>query len=549
MEIDRLLASLRRAGNGWRPSRRDALMASLGGAVPLVPVMAQGGRVLGTRGDTVDGPQSGPFVARPDAPARTLQAKALDIYSVNDKGAKGDGKVDDTAAINAAILEVHTAGGGEIIFGSSPHPYYVRGPIIVPSNVAINLNGQTLTGDGFNSGTMFTTGVVRGGRLVPNKGTSNEKNHISYAAIRNGMIRKCAIAFDLQNFNISCTINDISTFEALQFGIFRQCFYMSMRNCSARGPSDPTRPAFHFTGSNNLISLHRVSATMASGFLFEGGSTSINMLSCSCEGGAGSAVTFRDDCLGIVIDSGYWEAISGIVFDFRWAKVCSVELRGNYINYTDTVIDDGGVQSNATLFGSFDSSNYIANIGVPYAGKIYRGRMLLNCPRNFIRYDIFFENDAPSTLPQNWSIGPTIQVERETAYTGLSLSDVRSRSRQYHGAPIPLVREGNVGSPLPGAVDRSRIALHKGPGATATIDSAIVWSPHALRATFVLTLVDDSGENKLFGEIYGDQLIQLDRSGKAIALEQHAGVVRLRIVEIDNRSGNASITGSLQICT
>lgn len=549
MAIDRLLASLRRAGSGWRPSRRDALMASLGGAIPLVPVVAQESGAFGTGRDAADPPQGGPLVARRNAPARTLQAKALDVYSVNDKGAKGDGKTDDTAAINAAILDVHAAGGGEIIFGSSPTPYYVRGPIIVPSNVTLDLNGQTLSGDGFNSGTMFTTGIVRDGRLVPNKGAAREADYVFYAAIRNGMIRKCAIAFDLHNFNVSCTIDDIATFDVLQFGVFHRCFYMSMKNCSARGPSDSARPAFHFTGDNNLISLRRVSATMASGFLFEGGTTSLNMVACSSEGGSGSALAFRGDCLGVVIDSGYWEAITGTVFDFSAASVCSVSFRSNYLNYCDTVLNDGGETSNATLFGTFDETNYVANIGGTSEGLRFRGRFVVTCPRNFIRFDIPYANAAPASLGTNWNAGAVARIVQETGTAGFSLADVRSRSRIHHRGPIPVVREGDIGDPLPGQVDRCRINLARGAAVAATIDTAIAWRPDSLRATFILSLSEDRGMSKLFGDIYGDQLVRHDRTGRGMALENAGGYVRVRLNGITNQSGRATITGSIQLCT
>lgn len=542
-----LLASLRRLTPrvGASVSRRDALMMSLGGVVPLAPLAATGQLAPAPSRNIT--PET--LVARPGGRARTLHAKALDIYSVNDKGARGDGQTDDTIAINAAILEVHLNGGGEIIFGASPTPYYVSGPILIPSNIAINLNGQTLVGRGSSQGTMFATAMIINGALEPNRSSTNQDSFVSYSSIRNGTIRRCNVAFDFKNFNVSCAISDVATFEALQFGVFFRCFYMSMNNCSARGPSDRSRPAFSFTGDNNLITLIRVSATMESGFLLEGGTTAFSFIGCSCEGGSGSAVAFKDDCLGISVESGYWEAISGTVFDFKRANVCSVLFRGNYINYTDVVIDDGGAGSMATLFGSFDSSNYLANVGVTYNGTKYRGRMELACPRNFIRYEIPFANDAPLAPPANWAIGPTIKVERDTAATGRSLSDVRTRSRLHYGAPIAMTREGDVGDPFPGAVDRTHLTFTAGLSAMATIDSAITWRPNSLRATFTLTVSDDGGRHKVFGDIYGDQLVQHDRSGIKGLIGEYEGRVQLHLNGIDNRSGNASITGSLQICT
>src|SRR3546814_18626740 len=106
------------------------------------------------------------MVERADAPPRSIQAKSLDIYSVNDKGAVGDGKTDNTDAINAAILEVHSSGGGEIVFGASTSPYYVKGPVFILSHIVINLNVQTLSGYGLRGGPMFTTRLVHDSLLI-----------------------------------------------------------------------------------------------------------------------------------------------------------------------------------------------------------------------------------------------------------------------------------------------------------------------------------------------------------------------------------------------
>ncbi|WP_287941467.1 glycosyl hydrolase family 28-related protein [Sphingopyxis sp.] len=583
-------------------SRRDALIASIGGAIPLLPTSAAGQSPLQIRPTRIDSRaelaslpvsfspvvwdnsvfaftrgdfdhaaalypddyvaaehlaapigawlrQGQVLIGRADAPPRSIEAKSLDIYSVNDKGAVGDGKTDNTDAINAAILEVHLGGGGEIIFGASTSPYHVKGPVIVPSNVVINLNGQTLSGEGLYGGAMFTTGMVRNRRLVPNKGASDESDYVFYSSVRNGMIRNCGIAFDFQNFNVSCSVEDIATFQALQFGVFHRCFYMSLRNCSARGATDASKPAFAFTGDNNLISLLRVSATTESGFLFEGGTTSVSMISCSCEGAGGSAVTFRNDCLGVIIDSGYWEAVPGTVFDFTQAEACSVSFRGNYFNYCDIIINDGGKLSNSTLMGVFDDTNYITNVGGIYDGIKYRGLMILTCPRNFMRFDLLFSNNAPAELPTNWIVGPSTRIQKETAFTGRSLADVRGRSLLRYGSPVPVAREGDVGDPYPGTVDRSQIVIAKGSAVSATLDTGIVWRPNSLRATFLLAVSDDTGIYKVFGDIYGDQLVQQDGRHGRVVVENQDGRVRLRVSGIQNRSGAASITGSLQLCT
>src|SRR3546814_3734731 len=106
-----------------------------------------------------------------------------------------------------------------------------------------------------------------------------------------------------------------------------------------------------------------------------------------------------------------------------------------------------------------------------------------------------------------WIVGLSTRIEKETAFTGRSLADVRGRSLLRYGSPIPISREGDVGDPYPGTVDRSIIGISKGAAASATLDTGIVWRPNALRATFLLEISDDTGAYKLFGDIYGDQQI------------------------------------------
>lgn len=55
--------------------------------------------------------------------------------SVNSFGAKGDGKTDDTGAIQAAINAVSSAGGGSVVFNVAR--YYTTGTLIVPGRVIL----------------------------------------------------------------------------------------------------------------------------------------------------------------------------------------------------------------------------------------------------------------------------------------------------------------------------------------------------------------------------------------------------------------------------
>jgi hypothetical protein len=138
---------------------------------------------------------------------------------------------------------------------------------------------------------------------------------------------------------------------------------------------------------------------------------------------------------------------------------------------------------------------------------------------------------------------------KETGITGRSLADVRSKSLLHYQAPVPLVREGDIGDPLPGTIDRCRIVLPRGAAVTAAIDTRIVWRPNSLRATFVLSISHDGGVDKLLGDVNGDLVVQQDRAGRHVLAKNHDGHVQLRVDGVDNLSGQASVTGSVQLCT
>ena len=79
-----------------------------------------------------------PREIRPDLP------KIPDrTFNVRDHGAKGDGRADDTAALQAAINAAHQAGGGLI---EIPAGIYLSGPLQLASNLNLHLaRGATLT--------------------------------------------------------------------------------------------------------------------------------------------------------------------------------------------------------------------------------------------------------------------------------------------------------------------------------------------------------------------------------------------------------------------
>ena len=104
------------------------------------------------------------------AVARTVQAKAREVFSVKDFGATGDGTTDDTAAINLAITAANTAGGGRVIIPAGA-TYIVTANtvsgiatgvagIVLKSNVTLQIDGTVkVKASAYGGGAYF--GAIR----------------------------------------------------------------------------------------------------------------------------------------------------------------------------------------------------------------------------------------------------------------------------------------------------------------------------------------------------------------------------------------------------
>ncbi|WP_277980494.1 hypothetical protein [Sphingomonas phyllosphaerae] len=455
--------------------------------------------------------------------------------------------VHNTAALNAAILHVAASGGGTLIFDASTEGYGIIGPIVLPSCVHIDLNGQLLLGRRRPQDVLFVSGVLHDGEIRSNLGSAPETEIVTGAAVFNGRIEDCYRAFHLRNFGKGCFLRDIVSRNCVQFGRFERCFFLLLDSVSAVGFSDAAIPTFHFIDQTNAVTLRRLSAVTEYGLCIEDGASAVILDGYSFEGGT-TAVRLIGDCLGMDFRGGYYEAVTGHAFDLRRAGVCSANWNSNYFNHVDTIFDDGGEHTTATLMGEWQSSNYV--VSVPNAGfaklGVARNLMKVSGPRNFVRFEAPYRNDAAPAFPDNWQISSNTRSVFESGQTGSSLTDIRTRSSVSAGT-LPLVRSGDTGNPVEGTVPMCVVTTSKGVGATVLIDTAIAWRPATLFAKYILSVQDASGTVRLFGDIYGCDVVPHDKSGKLVRLLNKNGFVRLSIGDFDARASEITCTGSLQI--
>jgi hypothetical protein len=457
---------------------------------------------------------------------------------------------------------------------------------------------------------MFVTATLESGALVSNLGSPPESKQVERSSIRNGRIVSAGRVCHFRSWIMRCSIEDVDFYEALP-GRFERSFYGYYKNITVRGFADPAVPAFHFVEAVNNITFIRVTATIGFGWHFEGGTTSIKMMGCSFEGGT-RGIKMSGDCIGVSIEGCYFEAIPGTLFDLTDAAQCSINFKANFINLVSVVFNDGGAASTSTLFGSWDESNSIENIGSSYASLTasisgttmtvtsqsggalqvgsaisgvgvapgtrivalgtgtggvgtylvtpsqtiasrslfitYNGLMLVSGSRNFIDFQAPYANDMGSTVPPNWVQSLSTRYNRMTAVTGTSLTDIRSRSKNFGLGIIPMVRAGDVGQPLLGSVGEHVASFPTGPSVTAKVTTKIVARAEALRAWFILSISDNSGQYRVFGDVWGATVKQADTTGKVVTASTDAdGYLILSVAGLDNNNGLSTITGNVQV--
>ena len=136
-------------------NRRDLIRAgfALTAAAGVVPLLVPASAEAATR-PRADGSRPGPLASGPTpwSAANTIVAATAQpafpsaTFPVTSYGAKGDGKMDDTAAFAKAVNACHSAGGGHV---TVPSGTYSTGAIYLKSNVDLHLeSGSTLMFNG-----------------------------------------------------------------------------------------------------------------------------------------------------------------------------------------------------------------------------------------------------------------------------------------------------------------------------------------------------------------------------------------------------------------
>ena len=466
-------------------------------------------------------------------------------------GLKGDGVTDDLAAIRNYVLFLANSGGGTVIFSESDLGYKFSDAIYAVSNVSFEINSQRLIGTSGKS--LFKTARVVSGAYVPIT-TFDPNNVIINSQISNATVESSSIAFDLRSFTLLCSVKNIQFQNCTQGFVLHDCFYSRWENLQATPTSGSIAlPFYHLAAANNAMIFDRVSCTVAWGWLIEGGSAALQFNVCTFEGGAKGYV-LKGDLLGCSFNAGYYEAVTGTLFDLSQAGNCVLSFESNYINGVDIVFQDG---STGTLFGNWEASNTIVNIGGTLGtGFTFRGLMNVDSARNRIKFNLTADTWANTATPANWKLSKLTDFNRLIPWNADGVTDIRAAA-DVHGGVIPVKYSGDFGNPFPDMIHFcTKSALATGASVSLNIDTELKYQPLSLFVKVVLQFRREVGGfyqyYYVYGDIYGSIFelkggLDVNASKQVTAtVVDNGGKLRIVLNNIANPNGDLTITGTVR---
>lgn len=482
----------------------------------------------------------------------TLDRVAGRVYYPETFGATGNGVTDDSTAWNKALLALGTNGGG-ILKCNSAAKYKLGSECIIPEWVQVDLNGSTLIGTRAQGLTnnMFASGYMLAGIVVNNTDEANDIRQLKGIQVYNGRIKDAYRGMRFHNTNSAGLIAGIEFIDCAQSWDVSRGYCMQYRDCMSSGSSYTTEePAYKFSkGQSNQVTCLNVRCVVPFGFAFEGGGGGISLIGCDFEGGV-RGFYFDGNVIGLNVSGGYFEAVSGVLWDFSQADLVTWSCTGTH-NYLISALYAAPLKSNSRWCGAFDESNALEGVGMTVDGNYYPMTMQMGDPSNHVRFRLIPRlGSTDVTMPAN-VIGTGGELEQVQVRYGSSAVDVLTKAVTNSGL-IPLRFSGDVGRNYPNQVAFCTHAAVT-PGASAiiiAIKTKIKYRAETMFAKYRLTVVDGNGSYVLAGDLYGDLVKSADATGKVVlAKDDGAGNLQLDLSGFTHPSGVYSCTGTVQICS
>lgn len=316
-----------------------------------------------------------------NAVATTVQAKLRQTVSVKDFGAVGDGVTDDSAAIQAAMTYIQSAGGGTVLFPEPAVAYRITTPITVPSYTSIQ--GQSRDTKVFRD---FVNGFAF---LAPSTSYITIDRLWIYSTTPSVTSPSGAIGFQNGTYN---RVNDVTVVGMRQYGIWMyDSSYNTVENCSFSG----------WIGSYQQDSCDICALNNANWNTIRNN---------KCFGGGDHGILVQDTYAGATPTG---NIVTGNTVGEHTAYGIIVYVTNNYDTKTKVINNDVRDITGTSLSGASGAGIYIQSAG----GAICEGNTVSNCCRSTTNFFTL----APAGIGISTPIGtfavPTIVANNSVSST------------------------------------------------------------------------------------------------------------------------------------
>jgi hypothetical protein len=447
-------------------------------------------------------------------------------------GAKGDGVTDDTSSFSNAIL-FSAVKNGKLFLSTST--YLVLGTLFIPSFFELDLNKSTIIGAGIGStNALFESAYLSDGVLSSNINVAD--TYVTRATVKNGFIKNCGKAFNVERLIDGCEIRDIQ-FENCTYAIHcDDSYYARYINLLSRGSANSaSNAAFYFGTYVNVEALESIFVIDRSlGIEIAINGNALTLKNCSAEH-CGEGIRVSGSLNPIKFDTCYIENVSGVgisitgagtraTFDNCFLNSCSTGIYAG--PHTEIDVNTNTTFINMTYKVTCDNDyNVFGNIGIS---------------------DVAIPNNSYPVNATGYTIGKKMNVEyKNILYDNLS-GEALIKGQVFDKAIIPFIYSGDPGSPLSGTVPFCLLSKTAGTTFDVYIDTQIKYNSLGTFVGFDLECIDNDGIFRVYGIIFGDTAIQFDTKVKTVTALNNSGYLRLKVSTLTHPNEIYSVTGIIR---
>lgn len=351
-------------------------------------------------------------------------------------------------------------------------------------------------------------------------------------SIRNGYIKNCGKALALERLIDGCEIRDIQ-FENCTYAVWcNDSYYPRFVNLFSRGAAaGATNAAFYFATYVNVNAIESVFVTdRVLGMEIAVSGNGLTLYNCGAEGCA-DGIKVTGNLYPIKFDTCYFEAITAVALSFNGGGIATVD--NCWFNTCGT-----GVYAGPNLRISVNDNNHFTStpqtVVCDNDTSVFG---LIKVPTASIA-----DNGLPVN-PSGYTLKKRVDVDYNNVIYNSGTGEALIKSKVHSNTLIAFEHEGDSGAwPYTGVAFCTK-TIATGNPVNAIIDSRIVYRDLSGIVVFRLYINDEFGGYQIFGFVFGDQVKQLDTSGKTVAASNNGGFLRLTISSFVNVAGGANAVG------